>query len=115
MLFVDLTQEYDSINREQLLIALRNFRIPNKLVRLIQMCNEQPYCKLYYLEELSTIFEYKTELRQSNALSQVLFNLVVEKVVKYIPYLDGNGNNRTQYLFTFLNEITLLGKSKHDI
>lgn len=45
MLFIDFKYVYDSINCEQLWIALRNFGIPNKLVRLTQICNEQTYCK----------------------------------------------------------------------
>jgi len=39
------------------------------------------------LEELSSIFEYKNGLRQGDALSPVLFNLVLEKVVSDIPDL----------------------------
>lgn len=41
ILFVDFKQAYDSIKRKQLWITLKNFGIPNKLVRLIQKCNEQ--------------------------------------------------------------------------
>jgi len=49
MLVVDLKQAYDSINGKQLWIGLTNFGIPDKLVRLIQMCNEQTYCKVRFL------------------------------------------------------------------
>jgi len=41
ILFVDSKQAYDSIGREQLWIALRNFRIPKKLVKLVEIYNQQ--------------------------------------------------------------------------
>lgn len=56
MLFVDFKQAYDSMNHEQLWITLRNFGIPDKLVRLIQMGNEQTCCGVHFLGELSSIF-----------------------------------------------------------
>jgi len=63
MLFVEFKQAYDSINCKQMWIALRKFSILDKLVRPIQMCNEQTYCKVRLLGELSTIFECETGLR----------------------------------------------------
>lgn len=63
ILFVDFKQTYDSIGREQLWIALRNFGIPRKLVRLVQICNQQTYCKMHFMGETSEAFEYKTGLR----------------------------------------------------
>lgn len=62
MLFVDFKSAYNSINREQLWITLRNFGIPEKLVRLVQMCNVQTYCKVRLLGELSTMFECRIRL-----------------------------------------------------
>jgi hypothetical protein len=37
-LFIDFTKAYDSVTREVLYSILIEFRIPKKLVRLIQMC-----------------------------------------------------------------------------
>jgi hypothetical protein len=48
------------------------------------MCNEQTYCKERFLGELSTSFECKNGLRQGDALSPVLFNLALEKVVRNV-------------------------------
>jgi sorting nexin-29 len=38
ILSVDFKQSYDSIEREQLWITLRNFGIPRKLMRLVGIC-----------------------------------------------------------------------------
>jgi sorting nexin-29 len=37
MLFVDFKQAYDSVNRKKLIEILYSFRIPGKLVRLIEI------------------------------------------------------------------------------
>jgi len=39
MIFIDFKQAYDSINRNQLWIALEDFGFPSILVRLIRNCN----------------------------------------------------------------------------
>jgi len=46
MIFVDFKQAYVSINRQQLWTALRNFEIPEKLVRLIEICNSNIFQSL---------------------------------------------------------------------
>jgi hypothetical protein len=45
MVFEDFKQAYNSINRQQLWTALRNFEIPEKLVRMIQICNLNKHSK----------------------------------------------------------------------
>ncbi|XP_025409933.1 uncharacterized protein LOC112683231 [Sipha flava] len=81
ILFVDFKQAYDSIDREQLWITLRIVNIQRKLVKLVEICNQQTYCKLRLMRETSEAFECKTGLRQRNALSPVLFNLALEQVI----------------------------------
>lgn len=71
--FVDFKQAYDSIDREPLWTTLRNFRIPRKLVKLVKICNQQTFCKVHFMREISETFECKTGLRQEYALSLVLF------------------------------------------
>lgn len=59
---------------------MKNFGISGKLVKLIQMCNEQISWKAQFLEKSSIIFERKTGLRQGDAMSSV-FHLASEKVM----------------------------------
>jgi len=51
------------------------------------MCNVQTYCKVSFLGELSTIFECNIRLRQGDALSPVMINLALVKVVRNISDL----------------------------
>jgi len=82
MIFVDFKQAYDSINRDQLWTALMNLGIPNKLIRIIKICNSNTLYKVRWQGELSPHFEVKSWLKQEDALSPTLFNLVLEKVVR---------------------------------
>lgn len=43
ILFVDFKQAHVSIDWEQLLVALKKFSIPRKLVKLVEICNQQIY------------------------------------------------------------------------
>lgn len=54
MISVDFKQAYDSINRQQLKTALRNFE--EKQVRRIEICNLNTYCKVRYQGEMSLQF-----------------------------------------------------------
>jgi len=82
IIFVDFKKAYDSIDREQLWTTLRNFGIPRKLVRLVEICNQQTYCKVRFMGETSEAFECKTGLRQEDAPSPILFNLALEQVIR---------------------------------
>lgn len=115
MLFVDFEQANNSINREQLWTSLRNFGIPNKLVNLIQMCNEQTCCRVRFLGELSSIFECKNGLRQGDALSPVLFNLALEKVVSDTSDLKEMVIIGSYTLLAYADDIILLGESRNDV
>lgn len=82
MIFIDFKQTYDSIDRNQLWIALENFHFPSKLVNLIRNCNSYTFCKVCYLEETSRPFEVKNGLRQGNELFPTLFNLSLERIIR---------------------------------
>jgi hypothetical protein len=73
------------------------------------MCNAQIYCKVRFLGELSTIFECKAGLRQGDALSPVLFNLALEKVVRNIQDSKEMDVIGTHTLLAYADDIILLG------
>ncbi|RLU18394.1 hypothetical protein DMN91_008751 [Ooceraea biroi] len=80
--FVDFKQVYDSISREKLHEILQEFRIPPKLVRIIQatMKNTRGYVRIS--GELTTPFQINRRLKQGDGLASMLFNLALEHVVR---------------------------------
>ncbi|XP_050427915.1 uncharacterized protein LOC126837942 [Adelges cooleyi] len=83
--FVDFKQAYDSIMRKKLWSALEEFGIPTKLLQLIKESNTDTYCKVKVANKLPESLEVRADLGQGDALSPVLFNLALEKVIRSLP------------------------------
>lgn len=115
ILFVDFKEAYDSIDREKLWIALRNYRIPKKIVKLVKICNQKTFCKVRFMGETSEHFECKISLRQGDALSPVLFNLALEKVIRDIREEQEMEIIGVNTLLAYADDIVILGISQKDI
>jgi hypothetical protein len=103
------------MNRQQLWTALRNFGIPEKLVRMIQICNSNTYFKVRYRGELSDLFEIKAGLKQGDALSPIIFNLTLEKVVRYTETCHEMELNEKTVILAYADDIIILGDTKNEI
>ena len=58
-LFIDLKKVYDSVRRDVLYIILIKFCIPMKLVRLIKMCLNEMYSRVWICKHLCDMFPVK--------------------------------------------------------
>jgi hypothetical protein len=58
--------------------------IPKKLIGLTKMCMENTQYQIRIDNTLSEAFEVNTGLKQGDALSPMLFNLVLEKTIREI-------------------------------
>jgi hypothetical protein len=61
--FVDLTVAYDTIRGNKLLEALREFKIPQILIRLVKLTLEHMRCRVKIRNNLSEQFETSVGLR----------------------------------------------------
>ena len=106
-LYVDFKAAYDSINRQQLLVALHNLEIPRKLIK---MTLENTESKVRVNGQLSDVFSLQQGLRQGDSLSSTLFNLALEEVIRKIPANRGGTLfNRTTQNLAFADDIAMLG------
>ncbi|KAL4098323.1 hypothetical protein QTP88_022957 [Uroleucon formosanum] len=115
MIFIDFKQAYDSVNREQLWIVLQNFGLPKKLVNLIKSCNSNTTCKVRFLGRESGDFEVKSGLRQGDALSPILFNIALERVVRDMHETREMDLNGKGTLLAYADNIVILGDSQNEV
>jgi hypothetical protein len=83
-LFVDLKKVYDSVMREVLYSILIEFAVPTKLVRLIKMCLNEIYSKVYIGKYLSHNFPIQNGLKEGETLSPLLFNFALEYAIRKV-------------------------------
>jgi sorting nexin-29 len=115
-LFIDFKKAYDSVKREVLYNILIEFDIPMKLVRLIKMCVTETYSRVQVGKNLSDTFPIKNGLKQGDALSQFLFNFVLEYAVTRVQVIqDGLKLNGTCQLLVYAADDYVLGGSVRTI
>lgn len=81
-LFVDFKQAYDNVLRVELWNAMIELGIPNKLVTLTKISMEGSVSAVRIGRKLSTFFIINNGLKQGDAISPLLFNIALEKVVR---------------------------------
>jgi len=115
MCFVDFKQAYDSIVRNKLWLAIEEFGIPKKLIDLIKVCNTNTMCKLKFGNGTSDSFEVSTGLKQGDALSPVLFNLAIDKVIRSMLMRQGMELLSNSTLLAYADDIVIIGSTRQDV
>ena len=82
--FIDFKRAYDSVRREVLYNILIEFDIPMKLVRLIKMCLNETYRRVWVGKLLSDMFPVRNGFKEGDALSPFLFSFAVENAIRRV-------------------------------
>jgi hypothetical protein len=114
-LLIDFKQAYGTVDRKYLFEVLKEFGIPKKLVNLIKMTLIDSNCRVKIQGQLSSIFKVKVGLRQGDALSTILFNILLEKAIRNIE-INPNVTifNRTRQYLAYA-DVVILGRSMRAI
>ena len=83
-LFIDFKKAYGSVRREVLCNILVEFGIPMKLVRLIKMCLNETCSRIRVGKYLSDTFPIRNDLKQGEALSQLLLNFALDYAIRRV-------------------------------
>ncbi|XP_055386749.1 uncharacterized protein LOC129615538 [Condylostylus longicornis] len=112
--FVDFKQAFDSINRSRIEQILQINGIPKKLIKLTMMTLTNTVAKVLIQGELSNSFEISSGVKQSDALSSLIFNLVLDSVVKDV---DPGGTifNKSVQICAYADDIVILSRNLNDL
>lgn len=80
--FVDFKKAYDSIDRSTIFNILEEMGADDKTIAITRETLADTTSKVKFAGELSRTFQIKTGARQGDGLSPLLFNCVLEKVIR---------------------------------
>lgn len=80
--FVDFKKAYDSIDRATLYKILEEFGIDRKTRAIIRQTLTGTISKVKFMGDISDPFDIQTGVRQGDGLSPLLFNIVLEKIIR---------------------------------
>lgn len=113
--FIDFKTAYDSVKRVELYNAMQNLGIPNKLIRLTMMTMKNSVCAIKIQSDISNQFPSATGVRQGDALSCTLFNLVLEKVIRDAKVqTTGTIFMKSSQLLGYADDIDIIGRNVLD-
>ena len=96
---------------------MKEFKIPTKLINMYKTCVQNTRTVVRMEGTLSSVFENKTGLKQDDPLSQILFNLALQKVIQNIKMVP-NGikiGKEQQNVLAYAGDIALIGKNEIEI
>ena len=80
--FVDLTKAYDSVDRAAFIAILKNYKVPHHQTDVIQEMYTDTWSRVRTAEGTSEELQVKSGVRQGCVLSPLLFNCVMDKVLR---------------------------------
>jgi len=84
MCFVDLTKAFDRVQLNDVLNILNDHNIPQNIIQIIRLLNENSTTKVRVGQELSNEVPTSDGVRQGDSLSPLLFNLIMDKIIQNI-------------------------------
>lgn len=82
VLFIDFKKAYNSLHRTSMINSLKEFNLPHKLISLIEMSSTETFVMIKVGAAETELIQVKSGLRQGETISPILFNLILEKVVR---------------------------------
>lgn len=116
MLFIDYKQAYDSIKRLQIYKAMEKLGVPSKMIKLVEMTLQGTLTKVLVEGNLTESFSVNSGLRQGDPLSTILFNLVLENILRESKIETGGIIYYTrQQIIAYADDLTIVARTKKEL
>ena len=111
MLFIDLKQAFDSVNRKRLFETMDNTGIPQKLIRLTRMTMCQTKARVKIDNQLSAPFKFNKGVKQGDGLSTTLFILALHNATQEIDQ-RGIIYSKSSQICAYANDVVIVTRSE---
>jgi len=123
LLFVDFKAAFDSVDRSKLWKVLRQYGIPDKIITMFKALYDNTRCAVRVNDKLSEDFKVNTGVRQGAIASPVLFNFVIDWVMrKAVESCTRNNRkvgislgNKVVTDFDYADDIALMAGNESDM
>lgn len=88
-MYIDFKLAYNSLDSNKVFQMMKKFRILLKLDNLTEMTMKTMVCKVRIEHEMSEEFQVGRGLRRGEVISSLLFNLVLEKIIRQMAINPG--------------------------
>jgi len=109
--FVDYTQAFDSVYRDNIIKCLNNYDIQSKLIKLIAKTLQDTKVTAKVNQNYTEKFEILTGVKQGNPLSTTLFSIVIYDIFKQLK-LRGNISTHLKQCSAYVNDILITAWTK---
>ena len=110
-IFIDFKQAFDKVNRPKIYENLKVLKIPTKLIKLVKTTLKNSRAVIEVYQGRTDVFNINNGLRQGDALSTLLFNLVLEAALLKID-LSGNIGTRTKQLCAYADAVVIIARTQ---
>jgi hypothetical protein len=111
-LFMNFKQAFDSINRDRMLNDILILGIPKKLVQFISVIMAGSKATVRVENQYTSTFLITNGVRQGDALSSILFDLVLEVIFQKMNIAGYIGTKSTQIL-AYVDDVAITIRSKN--
>jgi hypothetical protein len=112
-LFIDFKEAYDTIIRNEVYVGMSELNFPTKLIRLTKATLTIVTCCVTIQNDCSESFETRQGLRQGDVLSTLIFNVVLEVIVRRVNLqTTGTIYNKETQLLAYADDIDIVGRSQ---
>ncbi|KAI5715312.1 hypothetical protein M8J77_013954 [Diaphorina citri] len=106
--FIDLEKAYDRVPREEIWRCMREKKVPEKYVRIVQDMYDRVSTKIRSSVGLTERIPTEVGLHQGSALSPYLFDVIIDVLTKDV-------RREAPWCMLFADDVVLCGKKKEEM